>query len=100
VRNDLIRRDAVLNPLHERVQCVAFDGVRPGTTTAVRHPRQQEQPGEFLRATQTFLSLSTTATMLTTMTTADGVTRGPGAEGPELAQTRIRRGVCNPVATG
>jgi hypothetical protein len=24
--------------------------------------------------------------MLTTMTTADGVTRGPGAEGPELAQ--------------
>jgi hypothetical protein len=32
--------------------------VRPGIATAVAHPREQEQPGELLRASQTFLLLS------------------------------------------
>jgi len=37
---------------------VAFDGVRAGTATAVRYPRKQEQPGEVLRAAQSFFPLS------------------------------------------
>jgi transcriptional regulator GlxA family with amidase domain len=32
--------------------------VRPGAATAVAHPKKQEQADEFLRASQTFLSLS------------------------------------------
>jgi hypothetical protein len=42
--------------LHERSQ--EIHGVRPSAAGAVRHPRLEEQPGEFLRAMQTFLSLS------------------------------------------
>jgi hypothetical protein len=55
-RNNLVRRNALLNPSHERAQ--EIDGVRPGAAVAVRHPGLEEQPGEFLRAMQTFLSLS------------------------------------------
>src|ERR1700738_4983387 len=73
MRNDPIRWHTVLDPLHKRIQCepsynirttrawgqrVAFDGVRPGAATAVPHPRQQEQPGEFLGATQSSFPLS------------------------------------------
>jgi hypothetical protein len=55
-RNNLVGRNALLNPSHERAQ--EIDGVRPGAAVAVRHPGLEEQPGEFLRAMQTFLSFS------------------------------------------
>jgi hypothetical protein len=37
---------------------VAFDSIRSGTATAVRHTRQKEQAGKALRATQRLVSLS------------------------------------------
>jgi len=67
VRNDLIRCDAVLDPLHERLQCnpidlrnwgrnqVAVGAVRPGAASAVPHPGEKKQSCKFLCAAQSFL---------------------------------------------
>src|SRR6516162_11416744 len=51
----LIRCNALLDPLHKWAQFIG--GIRPGTTTAMRHTGPQEKPGEFLCAAKSFLSL-------------------------------------------
>src|SRR5215472_421351 len=46
--DDLVRCDALLDPLREWAQYIA--GVRPSAAAAtMRRPRRQEQPGELLR---------------------------------------------------
>ena len=54
-RHDLVRRDALLDPLHQWAKEIGAVG--PCAATAMCHPRLEEQPGEFLRALQTYFSL-------------------------------------------
>src|SRR5215469_8122547 len=47
---------------------VLLDGIRSGALTAVARSRQQEQPGKFLRAAQSFFSLFPIVSPVTNLT--------------------------------
>src|SRR5215469_13265969 len=65
-RYDLVRRDALLDPLREWRQHIG--AVWPSATVAVRHSRLEEQPCEFLCAMQVLLSPSLIVPALAALT--------------------------------